>query len=253
MCRRGFIKKPRASRYRDTASSGGERAIPPEEALIRRPHYLNNKLKGEPYFAHEHLPRKTRLPSPDILTAIHAHAADFFKYSMKISKPVYQSMDESALLAFGILAEELAKEKFGAVGHRVLLDDPEATDNEDMDNPIPQRLRTRKSRREKYHDPNYRISVGPWGERFIRTRRKRVKTAADAEKPKKPRRRKRRLPEWHQRELQSFEKWLNEQEQLMQQEEQHQQQQEQQQEQLWHQRQQQWQQWQQQQRQDNPR
>lgn len=212
MGKHGFQKlEPQASKYRDTKSTG-ERVLAPEEVLIRRPHHLNNKMKGEPYFAHEHLPRTMRMPPSDMLTAIHAYAADWYKYGMQIFKPVYRSMDESALLAFGILAEELAKDKLGTVGHRVLLDDPEATDNEDPDNPIPKRLRTRLTRAEKFEDPRWTIKVGPFGEKWIRKRRKRVKTATDGEKKKTVRKsRKRRIPEWLEREMQSFEKWQKEQ------------------------------------------
>lgn len=211
---RGFHKKtPSASRNRDTASTG-ERTLPPEEVLIRRPHYLNNKLKGEPYFAHERLPRQMKLPNSDMLTAIHAYAADFYKYGIERTKPVYQSMDESALLAFGILAEELAKEGMGTTGYRCLLDDPEATDNEDLDNPIPAHLRTRKRRSEKFHDPNYRIVVSQRGERFIRTRRKRAKSTTDTEK-RKPVKRKRNLfmPWWIEKERRQLQELLESQSQ----------------------------------------
>lgn len=198
---RGFHKQaPFASQHRDTASTG-DRTLAPEEVLIRRPHYLNSKVKGEPYFAHERLPRGMILPNSDMLTAIHAYAADFYKYSMERTKPVYQSLDESALLAFGILAEELAKEGMGATGFQCLLDDPEATDNEDLDNPIPARLRTRKRRSEKFHDPNYRVVISQHSERFVRTRRKRAKSASEPEKKNSAkRRRKPGVPWWFERE-----------------------------------------------------
>lgn len=199
---RGFHKQaPFASQHRDTASTGG-RTLTPEEVLIRRPHYLNSKVKGEPYFAHERLPHDKKLPNSDMLTAIHAYAADFYKYSMERTKPVYQSLDESALLAFGILAEELAKEGMGTTGYRCLLDDPEATDNEDLDNPIPAHLRTRKRRSEKYRDPNYRVVISQQGERFIRTRRKRAKSAVSEPEKKNSAKRARKpgLPWWFERE-----------------------------------------------------
>lgn len=188
----GFHKKPAASKYRDTASTG-ERTLPPEEVLIRRPHYLNNKLKGVPYFANERLPREARLPTSEMLTSIHAYAADFFKYGMQRYRPVYQSMDESALLAFGILAEELSKEGMGSTGYKRLLDDPQATDNEDVDNPIPDRLRTRKRRSEMVFDPNYRIEIREGRARFIRKRKKRTKSTTNTGK-KKPARSRRRIP-----------------------------------------------------------
>lgn len=195
--RHGFHKKkPAASKYRDTASTG-ERTLAPEEVLIRRPHYLNNKLKGEPYFAHERLPRQARLPTSEMLTALHAHAADFYKYGMQRTKAVHQSLDESALLAFGILTEELCRELMGPEGYRCLLDDPQHTDNEDEDNPIPDRLRTRKRRSEMFSDPNYRVEIRDGRARWIRKRKKRAKPATDTEKKKPRRRRKSPNMEWY--------------------------------------------------------
>lgn len=213
--RHGFHKKnPAASKYRDTASTG-ERTLAPEEVLIRRPHHLNNKLKGEPYFAHQRLPRKTRLPPSDMLAAIHAHAADFYKYGMQRWKAVYQSLDESALLAFGILAEELCKELMGPGGFRCLLDDPQATDNEDPDNPIPDHLRTRKRRSEMAFDPNYRVVIRDGRERWIRTRKKRAKPATDdtgTEKKKPVRRRRKRAPFLSEKDREEWKRLVAEQE-----------------------------------------
>lgn len=136
-----------------------------------------------------------KLPTSDMLTALHAYAADFYKYGMQRTKPVYQRFDESALIAFGILAEELSTELMGPMGYRCLLDDPQHTDNEDVDNPIPDHLRTRKRRVEMLHDPNYRVEIRGGRERFVRTRKRRAKPATGTEK-KKPARRRRTMPTW---------------------------------------------------------
>lgn len=151
-------------------------------------------MKGEPYFAHERLPREMKLPTSDMLTALHAYAADFYKYGMQRTKPVNQRFDESALLAFGILAEELSKELMGPMGFRCLLDDPQHTDNEDVDNPIPDHLRTRKRRAEMLDDPNYRVEIRGGRARFVRTRKRRPKP--DNATKKKAARRRRTVPTW---------------------------------------------------------
>ncbi|KAJ6095520.1 hypothetical protein N7486_006266 [Penicillium sp. IBT 16267x] len=125
----------RATRYGDTQASGG-RDLRPEEVLYR---HKPNKLKkiGEDescYFAHETLPADRPLPSSEILKAVHAYSADFYTQKLRDSgKHNFYSMDESALLAVGILMEELAKEQLGENGDMVLTEEMWSSENEGAD------------------------------------------------------------------------------------------------------------------------
>ncbi|KAJ5994346.1 hypothetical protein N7451_010070 [Penicillium sp. IBT 35674x] len=117
----GFVA-PRPTRYGDTLASGG-RDLRPEEVLYRhKPKKLEQIVENESlYFAHENLPADRPLPSSEILTAIHAYSSDFYANKLRDNgKHNFYSMDESALLAIGILMEELAKEQLGDTGDLVL-------------------------------------------------------------------------------------------------------------------------------------
>lgn len=119
----GFAQNvPKASKYRDTASSGA-RIRRPEEILFRDQHPMIQVETGEPYFAHENLPADRPLPSSDLLQSIHAYASDFYKYTLGESgRKSHYSLNESALLAVGILVEEMAKDGLGETGDLVMIE-----------------------------------------------------------------------------------------------------------------------------------
>ncbi|KAJ5923422.1 hypothetical protein N7454_008667 [Penicillium verhagenii] len=132
----GFVSAaPTVTRYGDTQSSGG-RNLRPEEALYRKKPKMLRKLKeDESYFANENLPADRPLPSSEILTAIHAYASDFYTHKLRDGgKHNFQSMDESALLAIGILMEELAREQLGDNGDMVLTQEPWPSEDEEEEN-----------------------------------------------------------------------------------------------------------------------
>ncbi|KAJ5287845.1 hypothetical protein N7478_003531 [Penicillium angulare] len=113
------------SKYRDTESSGA-RALHPEEVLHRVNREYVRKLNGletNSYFAHEKLPADRPLPNSELLTAIHSYASEFYTQLPENSKHNFHSMDESALLAVGILMEELATEGLGETGDLVLTEE----------------------------------------------------------------------------------------------------------------------------------
>lgn len=192
----GFHKsKPTASRYRDTASSSG-RTLAPEEVLIRRPHYLNDKLKGEPYFAHERLRPDQKLPNSDLLTAVHAYASDSYSHYDERTKRDWESLDESALIAFGYLIEELGREVIGSTGDLPLLEGRGADDDrfEPRDGLTLWHRAHKRRRTDTLNPDNYDIVISSVGPRFIRKRRRRAKVTTDTEsnppKPPGPSRRK---------------------------------------------------------------
>ena len=140
---------PFASTFRDTASSGA-RTLRPEEILLRRGRSTKQHPEDESYFANEQLPPDRPLPSSDMLSAIHAYAADFYKYQTKrAGKQDNHSMDETALLAMGILVEEMANEALGETGDLVLVegelsDEDEQETRSEASEPAQRRKRQRK-------------------------------------------------------------------------------------------------------------
>ena len=58
-----------------------------------------------------------KLPESDLLKAIHSYASDFYGRAVKgKGKADFESLDETALLAVGILMEEMAGEVLGETG-----------------------------------------------------------------------------------------------------------------------------------------
>lgn len=104
----------------------------PEELLYRRKNILVESIEEESYFAHEDLPSHQTLPSSELLETIHAYAADYYQYATADNgKDDHQTMDETALLAMGILIEEMAKEELGETGDLALVEGRELSEEED--------------------------------------------------------------------------------------------------------------------------
>jgi hypothetical protein len=75
------------------------------------------------YTADEELPSEQRLPDSDLLKAIHAYASDFYsKATHDQGRCDFRSMNETALLALGVLLEEAAIEVLGNAGDMVLVE-----------------------------------------------------------------------------------------------------------------------------------
>lgn len=128
----GFLPSvPYSSKNRDTASSS---IVPvrPEEVLFRRQNAPIRYEENDFYFANESLPVDRPLPSSELLEAIHSYAADFYEHATVDSgQDDYQSMDETALIAMGILLEEMARESLGETGDLVLVEGEEIPTDED--------------------------------------------------------------------------------------------------------------------------
>lgn len=134
-----------ASKHRDTASSSA-RPVRPEEVLFRR---LNAPIRYEEndfYFANESLSGDRPLPSSELLEAIHAYTADLYDHAtIDRGQDDYQSMDETALIAMGILMEEMAREALGETGDLVLVEGEElSTDDEHLSSRLGSRRIGRK-------------------------------------------------------------------------------------------------------------
>jgi hypothetical protein len=100
----------------------------PEEVLFRRKNAPERYAEHDIYHAHERdLPHSGRgvLPGSDLLKAIHAYSSRFYgalecdQRYLDGRNVDERSMDETALLALGILLEEAGKEVLGRRGDLV--------------------------------------------------------------------------------------------------------------------------------------
>ena len=125
----GFLTEQRPSKYRDTTSTSAV-PVPPEEVLFRRKGAPARYAEDDVYDANRHLQLHQRLPDSDLLKTIHAYAADYYgAFSKKDSSLDFRSMDETALLAMGILLEEAAAHYLGSTGDLALVDHTDAHAN----------------------------------------------------------------------------------------------------------------------------
>ncbi len=69
------------------------------------------------YWADKYLTDSQKLPESDLLKAIHAYASDFYGRAVKGGGKVdFESLDETALFAVGVLTEEMAGDVLGETG-----------------------------------------------------------------------------------------------------------------------------------------
>lgn len=125
-----FSKDSAVSGSRKTSSGHHQLADPvlaPEEVLFSRKNAPQRYAEYDIYFAHASLPDGGRgvLPDSDVLKALHGYASHFYEAlgqrldptGRERARPVDErSMDETALLAFGILLEEAARASLGKHG-----------------------------------------------------------------------------------------------------------------------------------------
>lgn len=115
----------------------------PEEALFSRKHAPQRYAERDIYFAHQNLPQDgcTLLPDSDMLKAVHRYTSHFYQglaqqtdsrsSQLDLRCVDERSMDETALLAFGILLEEAAKESLGENGDLVFTEGMEEIDGKE--------------------------------------------------------------------------------------------------------------------------
>ncbi|KAJ9156106.1 hypothetical protein NKR23_g1434 [Pleurostoma richardsiae] len=118
----------------------------PEEVLFARQHAPQRYAEKDIYFAHEALPDGGRgvLPDSDALKAVHGYASLFYEALGQRRRAAgrddcfvgsrlvdERSMDETALLAFGILLEEAAREALGRRGDLVFTEGVEDADGDE--------------------------------------------------------------------------------------------------------------------------
>ncbi|ROV87209.1 hypothetical protein VMCG_10828 [Cytospora schulzeri] len=141
---------------KDTATSGsrktlagqhhhlGDPVLTPEEALFSRKRAPQRYAERDIYFAHDELPDGGRdvLPDSDMLKSVHGYASRFYdalgqRHGGRTRGDTRhvdeRSMDETALLAFGILLEEAAREALGKDGDLVFTEGVVEDDGETRD------------------------------------------------------------------------------------------------------------------------
>lgn len=119
----GFLPTiPFASKNRDTLSSSTV-PLPPEEVLFRRRAAPVRYEGTDFYFANENLPQNIQLPSSELLKAIHQYASDFYSHATTDGGQCdFRSLDETALIALGVLLEEEMKDALGDAGDLVFIE-----------------------------------------------------------------------------------------------------------------------------------
>lgn len=89
----------------------------PDEVLFKQANAPVRYEETDYYNAHARLPANQQLPSGELLTAIHAYVSKLYSRTTEgDSQPAWKCMDETALIAFGILMEETAREVLGETG-----------------------------------------------------------------------------------------------------------------------------------------
>lgn len=102
------------------------RPLPPDQVLFGRADAPIRYQEDDKYFAHRNLPATQRLPDSDLLKAIHAYASDFYgSGKLGSCRDDFCSLDETALLALGILLEETAAESLGSTGDLAFVEGPQ--------------------------------------------------------------------------------------------------------------------------------
>jgi hypothetical protein len=100
----------------------------PEEVLHGRRNVPKN-LIANTYATTDNLLSTTSLPQSEMLKAIHTYASDFYATTAREEgKFDFNSLDETALIAMGILIEETVREALGENGDMVFVE-PEGLDD----------------------------------------------------------------------------------------------------------------------------
>ncbi|KAL6708660.1 hypothetical protein ACN47E_002356 [Coniothyrium glycines] len=94
----------------------------PDEILFKRANAPVRYEEKDYYYAHESLSATQSLPDGSLLESIHAYISSLYSRLGEAQHPStpWKSMDESALIALGILMEETAGQVLGSTGDLAL-------------------------------------------------------------------------------------------------------------------------------------
>ena len=112
----GFIpKQPTIASTRDTPSTS-TLPVAPENVLFRSKKAPTRYAEFDIYFANA-LESRTNLPDSDLLKALHTYTSDFYSSTTQDGGVNdWRSLDATALLALGILMEEVCTTALGETG-----------------------------------------------------------------------------------------------------------------------------------------
>lgn len=129
-----YTGKVTQSGFHSTKAAEQKRAnirLRPDEVLYKKPNAPPRYEETDHYFAHRKLPSNQELPSGDLLSALHGYVSQLYHRTQEDGMPEpWKSMDETALIALGILLEETVKETLGETGDLALLE-AERSEEED--------------------------------------------------------------------------------------------------------------------------
>ena len=112
-----------------TDVKSSKQPLRPDEVLFKQSNAPPRYEETDYYQAHTRLPAGQQLPDGELLSAIHAYISKLYSRIGDDDDPdVWKCMDETALIALGILMEETAREALGATGDFAFL---EAADEEE--------------------------------------------------------------------------------------------------------------------------
>jgi len=121
----GNVTDPKASRQ----------SLRPDEVLFKQSKAPIRYEETDYYFAHERLPAGQKLPSGDMLSALHAYVSKLYaRNECPEMEKTWRCMDETALMAFGILMEEMANEMLGETGDLAFTEAAVAGEEQELGN-----------------------------------------------------------------------------------------------------------------------
>ena len=114
---------PVTSTTRDTPTSS-KVPITPQESLLSKAGAPIPDEDVDWYSAHRELPDMGRniIPDTDLLEALHGYISDFYGAMGKHAEVDWKSLDETALLALGVLVEEQVRDLLGSEGDMVFVE-----------------------------------------------------------------------------------------------------------------------------------
>ncbi|KAI2640072.1 hypothetical protein GGS21DRAFT_487813 [Xylaria nigripes] len=136
-----YTKQPRKQHHKPHAPGAArDPTLAPEEVLFQRSRAPIRYTEKDIYHAHEDLPDGGRdiLPDSNLLKNIHNYTSHFYKDLPANQRWVHddtgegiseRSMDETAMLAFGMLLEEASREALGKNGDLVFTEGVEVAED----------------------------------------------------------------------------------------------------------------------------
>lgn len=136
------------SSTRDTASSSTA-ALPPEAVLFRTKNAPTRYVESDIYFSNKS-GSLAELPESDLLKSLHCYTSDFYsRATSDAGIDDWKSLDETALIALGILLEEAALNTLGETGDLVFTEGERMTEPQSIASALLAMHRVRPSKKRR--------------------------------------------------------------------------------------------------------